>query len=204
MPSMLGRAWMGISDMLAIMSELIAALAGAIVGGVIGFASSWGLETLKKRRESSAVREQVASLMKLLEARMTGMLNHDKWFKGYGWESADILVARVFSAEGTIAFVGVEVNGQSFFGISTEIQGHIVGVRDVIERMNQLEAAVQAGDYYQTGDARFSALFRELRSYAVVAQKLLRDSRGAIGDRTVVEDPIPREQPPSAQDTSPV
>jgi glutathione S-transferase len=177
------------------MGEVIAALVGAAIGGAISFASAWGLQAISSAGETRAVREQVASLMRMLEARMIGMLNHDKWFAGYGWDVADLIVARAFSKEGTTAFSRITVTGESFFSASAEIQRRIVEVRNVIERLDSLKAAVRAGEYYQTGPAKFEELFRELRSYAGIAQTLLRGSRAAIGDHSVVPDPIAHEPP---------
>ena len=173
----------------------MAALCGAVVGGLIGFLSSWGLQMLSSAADCRALREQVVSLMRLLEGRMIGMINHDKWFRGQGWEIADLLVARVFSKEGTNALVGVKSDGDSFFSVSTEIQRNVVGVRNVIERLDELLVAVRGGDFYQSGEQRFDDLFRELRSYAEEARRLLQAGRTALGDSSVIADPIANEPP---------
>ncbi|MHB1798952.1 MAG: hypothetical protein ACYCUI_11710 [Vulcanimicrobiaceae bacterium] len=177
------------------MSELPAALAGAIVGGLIAFASAWGLRAIENTTEAAALREQVTSLMQMLEGRMIGMSNHDQWFRGFGWGVADLLVDRMFSKEGTIAFAGCKVNGESIFSVSTEIQRTVVNSQQVIEKLDALRTAAKGGDFYQSGPSKCDALFRELHSYAGHARQLLKDSRSALGDLAVVGDPIPDEPP---------
>jgi hypothetical protein len=172
------------------MNDVIVSLSGVIVGGLIGFFSGWGLQQLKKAAIDKALREQVLSIMSMLEGRMIAMINHDKWYGGGGWDVARLLTERVFSTEGTTALAGRKVGEFNFFVAATEIQRLISRVDETTEKLRQFQLAVQDGDFHSTGEARYKALLQELRTYAQPTRNLLRDSRAALGDHSQVQDPL--------------
>ncbi len=148
------------------MNEALISLSGVIVGGLIGFFSGWGLNRMNKAAMDKALREQVTSLMRMLEARMIATINHEKWFSGGGWDIADLLTGRVFSTKGTGALAGRKVGSNSIFVAVTEIQRLISRVVETTEKLRDLNSAVQGGDYHSTGTDRYHALLQELRLYA--------------------------------------
>ena len=169
-------------------NEVVAALVGTGVGGVIGFASTYVLHVLSQGQRDAAVRKQIVNLMRVLEQRMLVVAVH-RGVPLDRWVALDLLTERVFSTDGATALRGFH---DRIFSAAAEMQQIRATIDHTHGKLTE-PRFVQYGEKIITTRASSEEIAQwreEIKAAGRRGIDVLREARKELGDTTVTTDPI--------------
>jgi hypothetical protein len=156
-------------------NELISALAGAIVGGTLTSLGAFALSKQTTAIQSHAVCEQLAMLMRNLEAKMIVRRDHDATPMGYE-EDLRRLLDKTVSTEVAVAIPKPHMHR-------------------VYQAISNTENAVLSINYCkQMMETKNNPAYQQwIKNAADLACSELREARKLLGDQEKVEDPVAQD-----------
>jgi hypothetical protein len=160
-------------------SKLSQEIIAVLVGGVLGFAGSYGLFALQARRQDEAIRIQLFMLMRSLERSLIPRRDNDAtWIGGYDTR-LNRMLDRAFSKEAALAIPN-DGRNQLYDSLSG-VEEAIASIKFVLEKVAGTEPSQRRKD--------------EMKAAASYACDQLGRARKILGDGVKLASPIGEHEP---------
>jgi hypothetical protein len=139
-------------------NELSRDLVVAAVAAILGFALGWFGNRLEHRRRDRGVIAQVRGLLDTLAAESANIRAHRTTLSAERLRALDALFVTAFSFDTSVALEAARRDVSAFYASMVRLRTSCESLKSVHAEGVVLQAHLQRGDFYQTGDDKIAAL----------------------------------------------